>query len=112
LPYSPQISQQHGYFHGAAIGAVADVAGGYAAASMTPADRDVLTVEFKLSIYTAAAGARLDAIGTVLRPGSLTTCLIDVYDVCPDGSRRRCATALQTVRRIPRGDLAIDPGQP
>jgi hypothetical protein len=77
---------------------------------MTPANLDVLTVEFKLSLYTAASGARLEAVGAVLRPGSLTTCLIDVYDVRPDGGRQRCATALQTVARIPRGDPATDLG--
>lgn len=102
LAYRPQLSQQHGYFHGGAVGAIADVAGGYAACSMAPADCDVLTVEYKLSLYAPACGTQLEAIGEVLRPGRLTTCLIDVFDIQPDGTRRRCATALQTVTRIAR----------
>ena len=102
LAYRPELSQQHGYFHGGAIAAVADAAGGYAACSMAPADCDVLTVEYKLSLYTPTCGTRLGAIGEVLRPGALTTCLIHVFDIQPDGTRRRCATALQTVTRIVR----------
>lgn len=102
LDYRAELSQQHGYFHGAAVGAIADVAGGYAAYSMAPADCDVLTVEYKLSLYAPACGTRLEAIGEVLRPGRLTTCLVDVFDIQRDGPRRRCATALQTVTRIAR----------
>ena len=29
LPYRPELSQQHGYFHGGVIGTMADNAGGY-----------------------------------------------------------------------------------
>ena len=31
LPFKPEISQQHGYYHGGIIGTIADSAGGYAA---------------------------------------------------------------------------------
>ena len=30
LPFKPELSQQHGYFHGGIIGTIADSAGGYA----------------------------------------------------------------------------------
>lgn len=101
LAYRPEIAQQHGYFHGAAIGAIADVAGGYAAATVAPAEDDVLTVEYKLSLYAAAKGAEIEAVGQVLRAGRLTTCLIDVFDIQADGSRLPCATVLQTITRVP-----------
>lgn len=102
LDYRPELSQQQGFFHGAAIGAIADVAGGYAASSMSPVDCDVLTVEYKLSLYAAASGTRLEAVGQVLRPGRLTTCLVEVFDIQADGTKRPCATALQTITRIAR----------
>ena len=31
LPYRSQLSQQHGFFHGGMVSAIADTAGGYAA---------------------------------------------------------------------------------
>jgi uncharacterized protein (TIGR00369 family) len=100
LTYRPELSQQHGYFHGGAIGAIADVAGGYAACTMAPADTDALTVEYKVSLFAPARGPRLEAVGEVLRPGRLTTCLVNVFDIHADGTSRHCATALQTVTRI------------
>jgi uncharacterized protein (TIGR00369 family) len=112
LAYRPELSQQHGYFHGGAIGAIADVAGGYAACSIAPADTDALTVEYKLSIFAPARGKRLEAIGEVLRPGRLTTCLINVFDIQPDGTRYHCATALQTVTRITTPQIRPPAGPP
>ena len=37
MAYAPGVSQQHGFFHGGAIGAIADTAAGYAAYSLMPA---------------------------------------------------------------------------
>ncbi len=110
LAYRPEVSQHRGLFHGAAIGAIADVAGGFAATSVAPPDADVLTVEYKLSLYAAATGVRLEAAARVLRAGRLTTCLIEVHDVAADGTRRPCATALQTMARIPGRAPAPPPG--
>jgi hypothetical protein len=45
LPYRPEISQQHGYFHAGATSAIADSAGGYAAFTLFPEDTSVLTVD-------------------------------------------------------------------
>ena len=38
LGYGPELSQQHGYFHGGIIGTIADSAAGYAGYSLMPAD--------------------------------------------------------------------------
>jgi uncharacterized protein (TIGR00369 family) len=100
IGYRPEVSQQNGYFHGAAVGALADVAGGYAACSLAPLQDDVLTVEYKLSLYAAATGRQLEAVANVLRSGRLTTCLIEVFDCHSDATRHPCATALQTVTRV------------
>jgi hypothetical protein len=48
MDYAPGVSQQNGYFHGGAVGAIADSAAGYAAYSLMPAGSDILTVEYKL----------------------------------------------------------------
>ena len=52
------MTQQKRYFHGAAIGAVGDNAGGYAALTLAPPDREVLTVEYKVNFLAPARGER------------------------------------------------------
>lgn len=63
----PKLAQQHGYFHGALIGAMLDCAGGYAALSLMPPGSNVLTTEYKINFLTAASGARLVARGRVIK---------------------------------------------
>ncbi len=97
VPYSGAIAQQHGYFHGGAIGAIADSAGGYAGFSLMPADSTVLTVEYKLNIVAPGRGERLVARGEVIRPGrTLTVTRADVFAV-EDGAETLCATMQQTL---------------
>ena len=45
LPFSDAVGQQHGFFHGGIVGALADSAGGYAALSMTSLGSEVVTLE-------------------------------------------------------------------
>lgn len=80
LPMSPEVTQQHGYFHGGATSTIADSAGGYAALTLLGAEREVLTVEFKINLLAPAAGHELEAVGTVIRPGrTLTVCKLEVH---------------------------------
>nr|WP_296580537.1 PaaI family thioesterase [Xanthobacter sp.] len=97
LPYAEKVTQQHGYFHGGSIGAIADTAGGYAAFSLFPPDSTVLTVEYKINIMAPGKGERLVAVGEVTRAGrTLTVAKIEVYAEA-DGARTHCATATQTL---------------
>ena len=41
LPYSDKVTQQQGGFHGGAVGALADIAGGYASLTAAPEGMDV-----------------------------------------------------------------------
>src|SRR5258705_13643872 len=54
--YRPELTQQHGYFHGGLIGTLADNAAGYAAFSLADADTSILTVEYKLNLLEPARG--------------------------------------------------------
>jgi uncharacterized protein (TIGR00369 family) len=101
MPHSPAITQQHGYFHAAAIAALADSAGGYAAMTLFPPGFEVLAVEYKISLFAPADGVQLYADARVLRSGRLSTCLIDVEVERPGSERLACATVLQTVTRVP-----------
>ncbi|MBC8267350.1 MAG: PaaI family thioesterase [Rhodospirillaceae bacterium] len=100
LPYSDDVSQQHGFFHGGIVGTIADSAGGYAAFSLMGEGEGILTVEYKLNLMAPADGDMLIARGEVVRPGrSLSVCRADVV-VVKDGVETACAVMQQTLMRI------------
>jgi uncharacterized protein (TIGR00369 family) len=77
---SPAISQQHGFVHAGAVSAIADSAAGYAALSLMPAGRGVLTTEFKINLLAPAVGERIIARGRVVKPGrTLTVVQTEVF---------------------------------
>lgn len=79
-PYSPSLTQQHGFLHAGVVAAVADSACGYAALTLMPADAGVLSVEFKVNLMKPAAGDHFRAIGKVIRAGrTLTVCAAEVH---------------------------------
>jgi uncharacterized protein (TIGR00369 family) len=89
LPYRADLCQQNGYMHAGAITTLADSACGYAAASLMPEDRDVLTVEFKVNLLSPARGDRFRATGEVMRAGrTLTVCSAEVVAWADDGDRK------------------------
>ena len=73
LPFSKQLSQQHGYVHAGAITSVVDSACGYAALTKAPPEFDVVTAEFKINFLRPALGDHFLAIGTVKNAGRLLT---------------------------------------
>jgi uncharacterized protein (TIGR00369 family) len=80
VPFSPAVTQQHGYFHAAVVTAAADTAGGYAALTLMAPEDDVLAVEFKVNLLRPAVGERVVATATVLKSGrTLTVCRVDVH---------------------------------
>lgn len=98
LPVRPELCQQHGYVHAGATSAIADVAGGYAAATLFPAGSSVLTVDFKLNLIAPAEGHLLKAVARVVKPGRrITTCDVDVYACRSDGTEGISAKMLQTM---------------
>ena len=97
MPISDRVTQQHGFFHGGAVGALADTACGYAALSMVPPGKAGLTAEYKINLISPADGDRLIAIGQVIKPGRmLMVCQGDVF-VEKNGRRKKCAIALMTL---------------
>lgn len=105
LPFRPELSQQHGFFHAGLLATIADSAGGYAAYTLMPPGSEVLTVEFKLNLLAPASGDLAVARGRVVRAGrTLTVAEIEV-EVAGDGERKRCVTGLQTLIRRSSEDL-------
>ena len=77
---SPAISQQHGFVHAGAVTAIADSAAGYAALSLMPEGRGVLSVEYKINLLAPAVGDRIVARGSVVRAGrTLTVAQAEVF---------------------------------
>jgi uncharacterized protein (TIGR00369 family) len=97
VPFRPDLTQQHGFFHAGVTSTIGDSAGGYAAFSLFPADASVLTTEFKINLLAPADGERLRAVGRVIKPGrTLTVCEVDVFAV-KAGREKPCAKLLQTL---------------
>ncbi len=100
IPFRPELSQQHGYFHAGITSAVADSAGGYAGLSLFPENSEVLTVEFKINLIAPANGEELHATGLVVRSGrTLTVCTVEA-SVKRDGHWHACAILQQTLMRV------------
>jgi uncharacterized protein (TIGR00369 family) len=103
LPFSPALTQQHGFIHAGISAMIADTACGYAALTMMPPETAVLTTEFKLNLLSPAKGERLIAVGRVIKPGrKLVVCLGEVF---AEENGKRKQVALMTASM-----MVIDPG--
>lgn len=104
VDHRPELTQQHGLFHGGVMGAMADTACGYAAFSLTDVGSTVLTVEYKMNMTAPGDGERLIARGWVKRPGrTLIVTHGDVF-VIKDTIETLCATMLQTIMVMPASE--------
>lgn len=101
---NPAISQQHGFVHAGAVSAIADSAAGYAALSMMPTDRGVLTTEFKINLVAPATGDRILARGKVVKSGRTLT-LVQA-EVFAEGDGRQRLIALLTATMMSVEDRA------
>lgn len=102
LPMGPAVIQQHGYFHGGVIGALADSAGGYAANTLLMPANECLTAEYKINIVAPGIGQTLVARGRVLKAGQhLVVSSTEVFAV-DQGKEKLCAIMQQTLFVIPR----------
>ena len=100
LPFATAVMQQQAFFHGGAIGALADTACGFAAFTLMPADAEILTVEYKINLVKAARPPLLRADGLVMRAGrTITVCRAEVFRVDGD-TREICAVMQATMMRV------------
>lgn len=97
LPYRPELSQQHGFFHAGVTSTVVDSAAGYAGYSLMAPNTSVLSVEFKINLLAPADGELLIATGEVVKPGrNLVITRGDAW-VVKDGKVTHCAMMQQTL---------------
>jgi len=96
--FAEGLTQQHGLFHGGVVASLVDVACGYAALSVMPADREVLTVEFKINFLKPAQTERVIAVGQVVQAGrTLTVCEGSVFDATRTRLLARMTTTMMAV---------------
>jgi uncharacterized protein (TIGR00369 family) len=102
LPYSDKVTQQQGGFHGGAMGALADIAGGYAALTLCPEGMEVVTVEYKVNFLAAFQQGEIVATGRVVKAGKrIIVTTAEVQHVAADGTRKDCAVMQQTLAPVP-----------
>ncbi len=100
LPVWQDITQQHGFVHGGAVGAIADSAAGYAARSLMDDRSAVLTVEYKINFLAPSGGEVLIARGRVIKPGrQLFVCSAEVA-AASKGAEKTVAIAQYTMARV------------
>lgn len=95
------LCQQHGFTHAGAVTTIADSACGYAAMSLVPADRDILTVGFTTNLLAPATAPKLVAIADVVRSGrTLTIATAQVLGLNDDGTRSIVAVMQATLMAV------------
>lgn len=68
-PILPGTRQQQGFGHAGLTFSIGDSSAGYAALTMLPLDREVVTAEIKINLLAPARGELLKAKGRVVKPG-------------------------------------------
>jgi uncharacterized protein (TIGR00369 family) len=95
LPHSERVTQQQGGFHGGAIGALADIAGGYAALTVAEEGSEVTSVEYKINFLAAFSGGR------VVRAGKrIIVTSADIVHLDEQGRESPCALMQQTIAPV------------
>lgn len=100
MPYSAAYAQQHGFIHAGIITTALDLACGYAAFSLMPADAAVLTVEFKTNLIAPAQGDYFLFRAFVVKPGR-TISICDAQAFTADkGKEKLIATMTGTLMAL------------
>ncbi len=103
LPYGDKTTQQQGGFHGGAIGALADIAGGYAALTVVPEGMEVVTVEYKINFLSSYQGGEIRATGKVVKAGRrVVVTTAEVVHIDANGKSSPCAVMQQTLAPVPQ----------
>ena len=98
LPYADKVTQQQGGFHGGAMGALADIAGGYAALTVAPEGMEVTTVEYKINFLSSKQQGELRAVGKVVKGGKrIIVTTAEVFHIDAQSQQTLCAVMQQTL---------------
>ncbi len=100
LNVRPEHQQQDGFVHAGVMATMADHTGGYAAFTIVPPERRVLTIEFKINFFRPAAGQQLVCRARVINGGRrIIVSEADVFSVA-DGTEKHVARAMVTLMSV------------
>jgi uncharacterized protein (TIGR00369 family) len=101
MPFSSDLTQQHGFLHAGVISTALDSACGYAAFSLMPPEAAVLTIEFKVNLLAPGRGERFLFRGEVTKPGR-TILVADgqAYAFNREGEAKLIATMTGTMMTV------------
>ena len=103
LPYSDKVTQQQDGFHGGAMGALADIAGGYAGLTVAADGVEVTTVEYKVNFLNSFQGGELRATGRVVKAGRrVIVTTAELVHLEANGKQSPCAVMQQTLMPVPK----------
>lgn len=92
-----ELTQHHGFVHGAVVGFMIDSTCAWAAASVVG---DVVTSEYKVNLLAPAVGDKLICRGEVIKAGQRQVVTrADVFAL-RDGQEKIVATGLATIARV------------
>lgn len=101
------LTQQHGFLHGGVVASVLDSACGYSALTLMPADREVVTVEYKINLLRPATARAFRAVGQVVSAGKrlvvVSGTAYALLDSVSAGPGKAVASMLATM-------MPVDPG--
>jgi uncharacterized protein (TIGR00369 family) len=100
LPYSPALTQQHGFMHAGMIATALDSACGYAAFTLMPHDAGVLTIEYKINLVAPGKGRLFRMDGMVVKPGRTITVVEGKAWAIDEGREKLVATMTATEMTI------------
>ena len=106
MPFSTHLSQQHGFIHAGAITSIVDSACGYAALTLMPPGKAVLTTELKINLMVPAAGERFEAEGKVIRAGKRVHVVMGEVFAISGEHRKAIAVMLGTMMVIDAEGMA------
>ncbi|PWH18349.1 MAG: thioesterase [Ardenticatenia bacterium] len=100
LEMRPEHQQQDGFAHAGVMATMADHTGGYAAFTIVPPDRRVLTIEFKINFFKPAAGQYLICRARVINGGRrIIVSEADVFSL-RDDTEKHVARAIVTLMAV------------
>ncbi|MBM7060396.1 PaaI family thioesterase [Pseudomonas sp. UL073] len=92
-----ELTQHHGYVHGAVVGFMIDSACAWAAASLVG---DVVTSEYKVNLLAPALGDKLICRSEVIKAGQRQVVTRADVLALRDGEEKIIATGLATIARV------------
>ena len=101
------LAQQDGFAHAGLIATLADHTAGYATFTLVPANRRILTIEFKINYLKPAAGEFVECRARVIKPGKqILVAEAEIFSVT--GKKEyMVAKALLTMASVPAEKVKV-----